>query len=125
MRTAEISAAAQTVWRLHPPRSGAYWPDFITSAQDWVTNWVTITTNTCGLRRILPHLFPQVPPRSFLVISQDYYAYKRRVTGSNPVAPTRSEGMRGSLIGWRGAKRGAKVLRLAHGGRFRQAPRAW
>jgi hypothetical protein len=53
--------------------------------------------NTCGLRRILPHLFPQVPPRSPLVINAYYYAYKRGVTGSNPVAPTRSEGIRDLL----------------------------
>jgi hypothetical protein len=53
-----------------------------------VTNWVTITTNTYGLPRILPHLLPQVSPGSSLGINQYYYAYKRGVTGSNPVAPT-------------------------------------
>ena len=33
------------------------------------------------------------------------YAYKRGVTGSNPVAPTRSEGMLGGPVGSRRAKR--------------------
>ena len=31
-------------------------------AQGWVTNWVTITTNTRGLLRIQADLFTQVSP---------------------------------------------------------------
>jgi hypothetical protein len=80
-----------------------------------VTNRVTITTNTCGLPRILPHLFPQVSPRSFLVINAYYYAYERGVTGSNPVAPHASHsrvGMRGgSLSGCHGP---SAMSRLAY-----------
>ena len=53
-----------------------------------MTNWVTITANAYGLPRILPHVFPLVSPGSSLGINQYYYAYKRGVTGSNPVAPT-------------------------------------
>jgi len=60
-----------------------------------VTNWVTITTNTCGLPRILPDLFPQVSPGSPLAISQYYYVYTREVTGSIPVPPTRQNGSAG------------------------------
>ena len=44
-----------------------------------MTNRVTITTNTCGLLRILPHLFPQLSSGPPLVINAHYYAYKRGV----------------------------------------------
>jgi hypothetical protein len=43
---------------------------------------VTITTNTCGLPRILPYLFAQFSPGSSLVINAYYYAYKRGVIDS-------------------------------------------
>ena len=48
------------------------------STQGWVSNWVTITTDTCGLSRILPDLFPQAHPDRPLIIDAYYYALHPR-----------------------------------------------